>query len=205
MSSKEIDDYYQATENRELRRSLITAVEKVKARFNDVVAVDCGCGAGRDIAFLSDQGFTVYGFDLESEAIRRCQQRFATSEQVYLKQASFSDFSFPRAELISADASLFYCPENDFTMVWQKICGALAPGGVFVGSFLGERDTTASAEYEPEKYWPDVMAVNEAELRQYLTQFNVLQWTEHELDGKTPEGKDHHWHIFELILEKREE
>ncbi len=203
MTTREITSYYTATENRDLRSSLVSAVERVKANFEEVVAVDCGCGSGRDIAFLLDQGFVVYGFDLEEEAIRRCHERFSGQQRVHLQQASFASFDYPQAELISADASLFYCPENEFPEVWKKLCDALVSKGVFVGSFLGARDTTASMDYDPEKYWPDVMTVNEASLKQYLTQFDVINWTEHELDGKTHDGLDHHWHVFELLLEKR--
>lgn len=31
------------------------------------IAVDCGCGAGSDIAFLRSEGFVVYTFDTERQ------------------------------------------------------------------------------------------------------------------------------------------
>lgn len=203
MPSEAINEYYDVTKDREVRAGLMKAVELVTSRFTDVTAIDCGCGAGRDIEYLNEQGFTVHGFDLEAESIERCRSRFADHPNVHLTQSSFTDFEYPEAQLITADASLFFCPANDFPVVWQKISTALSSGGVFIGGFLGERDTMASDQYDPDKFWPDVMTVNEASLRSNFSLFSVLNFVEHELDGKTAQGEDHHWHIFEVMLEKQ--
>jgi 2-polyprenyl-3-methyl-5-hydroxy-6-metoxy-1,4-benzoquinol methylase len=39
---------------------------------NEKIAVDCGCGAGSDIAYLRNEGFTVYAFDIEEASIKIC-------------------------------------------------------------------------------------------------------------------------------------
>lgn len=203
MSSDKIKQYYESTENRDIRTSLTRALAEVQGRFAAVTAIDCGCGAGRDIAFLQEQGCNVYAFDVEAESIRRCRERFNGVANVHLSQATFTDYDYPSAQLISADAALFFCPPGEFGLVWNKISEALVPGGIFVGSFLGERDTMASDAYDKEAYWPDVVTFTEASLRGYLSDFTVHHWQEHEMDGQTAQGEDHHWHIFELIAEKR--
>ena len=78
MSSEEILQYYRATAQREVREDLVFAVSKVT---EEKTALDCGCGAGADIAFLRKQGFIVNAFDIEEEAIRQCKKRFETDEQ----------------------------------------------------------------------------------------------------------------------------
>ncbi len=60
----------------------------------------------------------------------------------------------------------------------------------------------ASDEYDPDVFWPDVMTVTEASLRAKLDGFEILHWQEHELDGQTAQGDDHHWHIFEVSIRK---
>jgi len=203
MASEQIDEYYNATEHREPRDVLVRAATRVLDRFEQGVAIDCGCGAGSDIRYLRSRGFEVFGFDLEAESIRRCETEFGNDTNVHLFQSSFTDFDYPAANLLVADASLFFCPTAEFPEVWGKISRSLVPGGIFVGGFLGPRDTMASEQYDSAAFWPDVMTVTEHSLKSILTEFEIVHWVEHELDGKTAQGEDHHWHIFAITIQKR--
>ena len=122
MPSDAIRQYYDATENRKIRDDLVFAVGLVD---EPKIAIDCGCGAGADIAFLVAQGFLVHGFDVEDEAIARCKARFKDDVRVVLSTASFSTFQYPSASLLVADASLFFCPRSDFAGVWQRMTQCL--------------------------------------------------------------------------------
>jgi SAM-dependent methyltransferase len=199
VATKEIMTYYDSTAARSVRADLKYAVELVD---NPGIAIDCGCGAGADIAFLRDKGFTVHAFDIEEEAVARCRRRFSEDDQVVVSQASFTSFVYPDANLISADASLFFCPEQEFDDAWSNITRSLSLGGVFSGSFLGERDTTAGPDYDREAYWSDVLVVTEHQLRKQFETFEIKRWTEHEFSGETAEGKAHHWHIFSVVARK---
>lgn len=202
MASDEIRDYYDVTANRKPREQLIKAVSLLSELNSDVVAIDCGCGAGSTIAYLREQDLTVHGFDLEAESIERCQSRFVDDARVHLTQAAFRDFVYPNANLIVADASLFFCPRIDFPFVWEKISDALVPGGVFFGGFLGPNDTMASDQYDKEVFWPDVCTFVASELHASFNGFEIVDWIEHEIDGKTAQGEDHHWHIFAVVAIK---
>ena len=199
MTSPEINEYYDATIDRKIRPDLLHALELVG---NTKIAIDCGCGAGSDIAYLLTEGFTVHGFDIESESILRCKERFNGDADLYLSQDSFKTFSYPPASLVVADASLFFCPAGDFPEVWSRISMALTPGGIFVGSFLGPRDTMAGKDYEREAFWPEVLVFTESRLRSNFKGFEIVNWTEHELDGETAQGTPHHWHIFSVVVRK---
>ena len=75
MTTDEINEYYDATANREARADLAFAVQQCPSELGrDYAAVDCGCGAGADIAYLRENGFSVHGFDIEEESIRRCRR-----------------------------------------------------------------------------------------------------------------------------------
>ncbi len=200
MVTNEIAEYYDVTTDREVRADLRFAADLVT---QEKIAIDCGCGAGRDIAFLRDKGFIVHGFDLEAESIRRCRERFGEDPGVFLSQASFNSFIYPSAALIVADASLFFCPEGDFEDVWCKITESLVPGGIFAGSFLGPEDTMAGPEYNREAFWPDVLTFTEDSLRPRFYGFEILRWTEHNFLGETAQGAPHHWHIYSVVAKKR--
>lgn len=199
MASEEISEYFDATADRNVRSDLQQAIELVG---NPKIAIDCGCGAGSDIAYLLANGFVVHAFDIESESISRCSERFKDETNLYLSQDGFDTFTYPPASLILADASLFFCPEGEFNKVWCKINKALIPGGIFVGSFLGPRDTMAGPDYQRDTFWPDVLVFTEAQLRPKFKDLKIISWTEHETDGKTAQGTTHHWHIFSVVAKK---
>lgn len=199
MSTREIIEYYDSTEKSSARPDLIFALEELK---EGKVAIDCGCGAGSDIAFLRSKEFTVHAFDLEEESIIRCKDRFKGDDRVFLSQDSFSSFTYPSASLVVADASLFFCPENEFDSVWENITNSLECNGVFCGSFLGPKDTMASQDYDKEAFWADVLVLTESKVKEKLQGYEILKWTEHDLSGEASQGKPHHWHIFSVVAKK---
>jgi SAM-dependent methyltransferase len=200
VSTPEISEYYDSTAYREIREDLRLAIGLVD---NSKVAIDCGCGAGSDIAFLRANGFTVHAFDIELESITRCEKRFKGDDSVHLVQSSFEHFDYPAASLIVADASLFFCSNSEFLDVWSKIVNALSPEGVFVGSFLGPEDTMAGPNYDKAAFWPDTLIVTEDQVRPLFGEFEIVSFTEHKTSGITPQGIPHDWHIFSVVAKKK--
>ena len=192
----EITQYFEASESRETREDLIFAVSKIP---KPGIAIDCGCGAGADIAYLVSRGFTVHGFDLEKEAISRCKSRFMDNRNVTLTESTFSDFDYPKASLVVADASLFFCPETDFPDVWNKISECLQPKGIFCGSFLGAEDTMAAPGVNPARLWPEVSVFEESEVIKLFQCFEILRLHTHRSTGTTAQGTVHDWHIFQVV------
>jgi len=199
MSNNEISNYYDVTADRDVRSDLLQAIKLVG---EPKIAIDCGCGAGRDISYLLDNGFVVHAFDIEPDSILRCKKRFESKGNVFLSQDGFNSFTYPFSTLIVADASLFFCPEQEFDEVWSKINKSLSPGGIFVGSFLGPNDTMADPSYRKELYWPDILVFNEVQLRPKFNNFEIISWNEHNIDGNNDQGKLHHWHIFSVVAKK---
>jgi SAM-dependent methyltransferase len=199
MASAEILDYLDQTADRETRAELEQAVQLVTG---EKTAIDCGCGAGSDIAFLRGKGFLVHAFDSEPEAISRCRKRFVKDDQVKLYHNSFRDFDYPQVSLINADSSLFFCPETDFKGVWQRICEALKSKGIFVGSFLGPEDTMAGPNFDRDVYWPNILALDEQAVKALFKSFEIVTFNEHRSSGETPSGEVHHWHIFSVVARK---
>jgi SAM-dependent methyltransferase len=199
MPSAAISKYFDATENRTIRDDLRFAVESVG---EPKIAIDCGCGAGADISYLVSKGFFVHGFDVEDEAISRCNARFQNVDNVYLSKSSFRLYKFPKASLVVADASLFFCPKPEFEEVWRNIYECLNPGGIFCGSFLGPEDTMAGPKYSAVDYWPDVAVFEEEEVKELFAHFEILRFNVHKSSGVTPAGEHHDWHIFSAVAKK---
>ncbi len=199
MSTKEKLEYYADTANSDVRSDLILATSMVGP---DKVAIDCGCGAGSDIAYLIKEGFTVHAFDIEEASITLCAERFNDDKRVFLSQDRFSSFTYPKSSLIVADASLFFCPKNEFDLVWNKIYQSLCTGGIFCGSFLGPNDTMASLTFNRDAFWSDILVFQEHELRSKFGTFDIIRFEEHNISGKTPRGEAHHWHIYSVVAKK---
>lgn len=199
MISKEKREYFDATACRETRDDLRLAVELVEG---PRIAIDCGCGAGSDIEFLRASGFSVHAFDIEEEAVERCRRRFGGDSEVMVSNDSFRSFQYPSASLVVADASLFFCREDDFHDVWRSIVGSLLPKGIFVGSFLGCDDTMAGPDYDRSAFWPDVLVADEAQVRSWFAGFDVISFREHRTSGVTVNGTSHDWHIFSVVARK---
>ena len=200
MPSNEVLKYFYATSNRETRDDLRLAVGLVNG---DKIAIDCGCGSGSDIAFLRANDFLVYAFDIEYEAISQCTRRFSNDDRVILSQSSFNTFPYPKASLVVADSSLFFCPEYEFSEVWHKMTEALMSNGIFSVSFLGPEDTMAGPMYDKEAYWPEVLILSKEEIEKLFMGFNIESFTEHKSSGKGPDGKPHKWHIFSVVAMKK--
>lgn len=199
MSNNDIKQYYDATEQRSIRSDLIYAVEIVG---EPKVAIDCGCGAGADIQFLVQNGYTVYGFDVEKESISRCLKRFECNNNVTLSISDFATYKYPKASLVVADASLFFCPPELFDQVWKNITECLYANGIFCGSFLGPDDTMAKPSPGKSLLWPDVAVFDELRLKDIFNHYEICRFTEHKSSGTSPQGIAHDWHIFSVVARK---
>ena len=81
----------------------------------------------------------------------------------------------------------------------EKVQKSLQPDGVFYGSFLGARDSMASPDYKSEALWGDVLIFSESKIKRALNNFEIHKWVELEVDGFTPTGEAHHWHLFIVV------
>ena len=199
MISQKLKAYYDATEEREIRADLIFAAELVGT---PKVAIDCGCGAGADIQFLLSLGFEVHGFDIEEDAISRCEKRFKNNKKVFLTKSGFASYTYPKASLVLADASLFFCPESEFDRVWRELTHCLYPNGVFCGSFLGPEDSMAAPDYDKSESWPNVLVLDEEKVKGLFEAFHIHRFTEHKTSGRTVLDVPHNWHIYSVVANK---
>ena len=115
--------YYDATADRPPRRTLIEALDRFAASEAPRLAVDLGCGDGRDTIELLRRGWSVVAVDAEPEALARLGARpdLPAGASLMPVCARFEDAPWPMADLVNASFALPLCPPDRFAALWRKI------------------------------------------------------------------------------------
>lgn len=159
------------------------------------LALDLGCGAGRDSLELLRRGWRVLAIDVEPLALERLQAQVPAplASALQSRCARFEDTDLPAAELINSSFALPFCPPEAFARLWQHIERALKPGGLFAGHFFGERDDWAQR---------DLTIHTRTQLDGLLSDWQVLELEEIDRAGKTAVGRTKHWHLFSVVARR---
>lgn len=188
--------YYEATADRPPRRTLIEALGRFPASAAPRLAVDLGCGDGRDAIELLRRGWSVVAVDAEPEAVTRLKARPDLPAEASLVPvcARFEDARWPVADLVNASFALPLCPPDRFPALWRKIVASLKPGGRFAGQLYGDRDGWVGN--------PGMTHLDRAAAMRLLDALEVELFEEEESDAVTPRGKAKHWHIFHIVARR---
>ena len=192
------ETYYKKTRDGSPDPVLAFACARVPADLPRV-AVDCGCGGGRGSAFLLDQGFEVHGFDADPASEQFCLDRFLGDHKAHFTTATFASFDYPRASLVTASYSLFFCAAEEFDIAWRNITAAVMPGGVFAGTFLGPDDTWVELGHVTEMEDEKIIAHSESEVRELLAGFDILEMDIKRFNGETALGEKKLWHTITVV------
>ncbi|MDR2319802.1 MAG: methyltransferase domain-containing protein [Pseudomonas sp.] len=138
--------FYERANRRAPSLLLSCAIDHAK-HLRPLHAVDLGCGAGNETLQLIQAGWQVLAIDKEPEAIARTASKCSV-EEARMLDAKVADFEYlaelPPSSLIHAGLALPFCHPGRFDHLWNLICKALVPGGVFAGHFFGLRHGWAS-------------------------------------------------------------
>ncbi|MFT7670019.1 MAG: tellurite methyltransferase [Planctomycetota bacterium] len=189
---------YYAKARPETRDILLQAVECFDADASQCLAVDCACGTGRDSAYLLSEGFEVYAFDRQPEAIDLTTRQIPSElrERLSLDCVGFEEVRIPECHLFHASLSLFFARPDVFKRLWAQVCERLVSGGMLSAHFLGDRDEWVKAGEL-------LTSHSREELYADLEDFEVIHLREREELGPQSTGKDKHWHIFDVVARKK--
>jgi SAM-dependent methyltransferase len=114
-------------------------------------ALDVGCGSGgRMIAAMIRAGFAVTGVDVSAGMIANARERHPQSTFVL---ADICAWAIPnRYDLIVAWESTFHLPHHKQQPVLEKMCAALAVGGVLLFT-AGSSDGEITGEMQGETFY----------------------------------------------------
>lgn len=194
LSSRDWREYYRRTGERPPRPTLLFALDRFET---PGVAVDLGCGGGRDAVEMLRRGWTIYGIDPAASAEEETLGRPDlpdTGTFSFINAASF-EAEWPECDLTNSSFALPICPPECFPALWQRITDRLRPGGRFSGQLYGPRDTW---------FGRDGMTFHSrAEVDALLKAWDVELLDEEEDDSVTPRGQAKHWHIWHIVARKR--
>jgi len=188
--------YYQQLRDRPPRRTLVAALDAF-GETTDALAVDLGCGDGRDIVEILRRGWKVVAVDAEPEALRQLAARnLPNGERITPIAARFEDVPLPLGvQLVNSSFAMPLCEPEQFHALWTRIREALPPGGRFSGQWYGTRDSWMGR--------PGMTFLDRDAALGLLEGFDLEMFEEEEADGTTPRGKPKHWHIFHIVARKR--
>lgn len=195
-------DYYQAVAGRPPRETLLNALDRFAAEAQPTkrstvgLAVDIGCGDGRDTVELLRRQWRVLAIDGEPEAIARLRQR-PDINRMYLETRvqRFENLVLPpEVDLINASFCLPFCPPAHFAECWEEIVIALRPGGRFCGHLFGDRDSWAT--------YKDISYHTRQQAEALLEPFEIELFDEEEHPGTTALGEEKYWHLFNIVVRK---
>jgi SAM-dependent methyltransferase len=193
--------YYDAMANTPPRDTLLSALSRFEENlFGETppLAIDLGCGEGRDTVELLRRGWRVLAIDGQEEGIRRLRVRpdLPPNSLLETQVSRFEESSLPKsaALLLNASFSLPFCGPAYFEILWHQILASLLPGGRFSGQLFGDRDGWAGR--------PAMTHHTRSEAEALLAPLIIERFDEEERDGATVDGSPKHWHVFHIVARK---
>ncbi len=192
--------YYEAAKGGGPRETLRLALDLFESEGGggERLAVDLGCGEGRDTLELLRRGWRVLAIDAESEAIERLRARPDldpdAAARLETRLISFEEAEWRQAHLVNSSFALPFCPPDRFPALWERIPSSLRRGGRFSGQLFGDRDGWAQD--------PALSFHRRADVEDLLQAFQLERFDEIEEDGKTALGEPKHWHVFHIVARK---
>ena len=185
------EEYYETTQDAEPHQNVVMFLRKNR---KPGIAVDLGCGAGRDTVLLLKHGWTVVSYDINNNA-QYILERITPEERsrfTFVK-SRHQDAEIPKCDLVVANDSMHYLSKEEFKTLVNKIYDSLNPNGDFIAEFLGNKDDWAKND-------PDNAFISLKELREIMgNRFEIEAFREHEVDKPTLEGEQKHWHTVSVI------
>ena len=124
--------YYEKLRDRPPRRTLLAALDRFGPPAADALAIDLGCGDGRDVIEMLRRGWKVVAVDAEPEALRQLQARpLPPGSDVTPIVARLEDVPLPIGlSLVNSSFALPLCePEAISHRVGAHPRGACRPAG----------------------------------------------------------------------------
>ncbi|MBX3405080.1 MAG: class I SAM-dependent methyltransferase [Phycisphaeraceae bacterium] len=161
------------------------------------LAIDLGCGEGRDTLELLRRGWRVRAIDSHPMAFDLLLPRVPTEqrERLTVRAAAFEGLDLPAARLVNASFSLPFCEPAHFDALWSRIVAAVEPGGRFCGQLFGDRDSWATI--------PDRSHQTEQRARDMFAAFDIEEFRAEEKDDNDALGNPKHWHVFHVVARRR--
>lgn len=191
-------DYYAVTADRPAWETTRLAADAFGPLSHGArVAVDLGCGAGRDTRDLLRRGWRVIAVDQQPAAIEVIRSLIGPGEDARLTGvvADVGTYEVPAADLVIANLVLPFLAGPAYPATWERITSAVRPGGRIAAMVFGDRDGWADD--------PTMTCASPETVRSFLHGFELEHWDVGEEDRPTALGEMHHWHRIDVVARRR--
>lgn len=201
--------YYEVTVDRPAWETVGIAIERFSAEDDaatgsgrehnprrERLAVDLGCGAGRDARQLLRAGWRVLAVDREPAALETLKSAAGPQLGARLdtRVADLATVDIPPCDLVNASLCLPFLAPEPYAATWLRIVAALGPGSRFSAMLFGDRDASATDEtmtcLAPELIEAD------------LAGFEIEHWHAKEENSQTALGEPRYLHLIEFVARK---
>lgn len=212
--------YFEAVAGKPPRETLVFALDRFDEEFGHAkdtggvrepcpchpdavgVALDLGCGEGRDTLEMLRRRWCVLAVDSHPEGIERLKAKVPREVEGLVRTGveTFEEMPLPPGmfDLVNASFSIPHCRPADFPGIWERIRASIKPGGRFAGQLFGVNDEWARK--------PDGVTRTyhtRAEVERLLEGFDVEMLDEVERPGQNAFGAAKYWHVFHIVAKKR--
>ena len=160
------------------------------------LAVDLGCGAGRDARELLRAGWHVIAVDREPAALQTLAAAAGPmlGARLETRVEDLATVEIPPCDLVNASLCLPFLAPAAYAATWQRIVAALRPGSRLSAMLFGDHDESAADHtmtcQPPERIEAD------------LAGFDIEYWHVKEEDSQTALGEPRHLHLIEVVARK---
>jgi SAM-dependent methyltransferase len=181
--------------------SIIKYIPKNKKK----IAVELGCGAGNNLEFLSDQGYSkIIGVDGSKSAIQYAKKKLINKKKIELVQADFAEISFENVDLFLDRGSITHNKKEDIKKIFLNILSQLNPGGFFLSSMFctshyGYKDKNGENFFSKEmKVKNGIVAsfFQEKEIRSLFKNFNLVSLVKETNHDKITNKQSSMWNVI---------
>jgi len=162
------------------------------------IAMDLGCGTGRDSLFLIEKNWHVFAIDKQEMALSILSDRIPQekSHLIRLQLEEFEKVKFrDGVDLINASYSIPFCNPTQFPDFWKKLTHHLSLGGRFAGQFFGERDAWAFIAEQTHHTYQETMNL-------FCERFELEYFLQEEGLRPCANGEMKYWHISHVVAKK---
>jgi SAM-dependent methyltransferase len=167
-------------------------------------ALDLGCGAGNETAFLLKNDWRVLAIDSEPLAIKVLRSRVDVQKHLANLTTDIKKFEYinwnniPHIDLAVASYSLPFCSPKNFPETWDHLVDKINKDGFFVGEFFGTDYSGFSAREQK-----NMTFLSKDQVLDLFQGFKIEFFKEIKEKSKSRTGRAINAHIFEIIARKK--
>lgn len=146
-SADELITRYESADMSALHRTIVDHLGK------SAKLLDIGFGSGRDLAFLKENGFDIWGADPSEKFVAHAQRRFPDISNHFFCTA-LPNLELPSSLERSFDAVILiavwmHLPQSTYEDAIRSLCSFLKPGGTLILSYsITQRDEKSERYFE---------------------------------------------------------